>query len=77
MCARDHADGCGSEPLEFMTPTMNYFAMIHWSDEDISPVLNARGLIQLWETDEDARKGIEKMPIYNTREITIHDIAGE
>ena len=56
---------------------MNYFAMIHWSDKNLTPVLNDDGMIELWETYEEAKAAIMKMDIYNSRDITIHDTSGD
>jgi hypothetical protein len=56
---------------------MNYFAMIHWADDKISPVTNESGETELWNEYDEAKAAISEMPIYNTLEITIHDISGE
>jgi len=59
---------------------MNYFAMIHWREGVISPVEkedDENGNAALWDTYEEAEAGIEKLPIYQAKEITIHSTAGE
>ena len=57
---------------------MPYFAMIHWSDDSISPVTkpdSERAMI--WTTEREAIQATGDMPIAQAKEITIHDVDGE
>lgn len=57
---------------------MPYFAMIHWSDTNISPVTKEDDTeTMIWDTLEEAKSATKEMAIYPSREITIHDTSGE
>lgn len=59
---------------------MPYFAMIHWSDDSISPVTKPdsdHGHAMIWATEREAIQATGDMPIAQAKEITIHDVDGE